>query len=72
MLEKIIKIIQIYKNDDTLQISESSTFDELELDSLDLVQIVMDVEETFGITIEVNTTIANIPQLMEIIKKARE
>ena len=70
MLDKITKILQDYKGDDTLEVQESSTFEAMELDSLDLVQLVMDVEEEFGITIEMDSPITTVAQLIEVIKKA--
>ena len=70
MLEQITKILREYKSDDDLQVTEASTFEELELDSLDLVQLVMDVEEEFNVTIEMDIPIATVAELMDVIKKA--
>ena len=70
MLEKITKILQEYKSDDNLQITEASTFEALELDSLDLVQLVMDVEEAFDVTIELDSPINTVAELMDIIKQS--
>lgn len=70
MLDKITKILRDYKSDDELMVKEESTFEELELDSLDLVQLVMDIEEEFDVTIEMDTPITTVAQLMEIIKNA--
>ena len=70
MLEKITQILRDYKGDESLQVTEASAFEELELDSLDLVQLVMDVEEEFGITIEMDSPITTVAELMEVIKKA--
>ena len=70
MLDKITKILRDYKSDESLQVTQTSTFEELELDSLDLVQLVMDVEEEFGITIEMDSPIKDVAELMEIIEKA--
>jgi len=70
MLEKITKILQDYKDDANLEVSESTTFEELELDSLDLTQLVMDVEDAFGITIEMDEPIKNVAALIEVVKKA--
>lgn len=70
MLEKITKILQDYKSDDSLAVTAASTFEELELDSLDLVQLVMDIEEEFNVTIEMDSPITTVAQLMEIIEKA--
>jgi len=71
ILEKITKILQEYKNDNALQIKNSSTFEELALDSLDLVQLIIDVEEEFDIIIETNKRITTVAQLMDLIKKAK-
>jgi len=70
MLEQITQILREYKSDDSLQVSETSTFEEMELDSLDLVQLVMDAEEAFGVTIEMDSPITTVAELMEVIKKA--
>lgn len=71
MLEKITQILRDYKSDDSLIVTEALTFEELELDSLDLVQLVMDVEEAFGITIKMDSPIATVAELIEIIEKAQ-
>ncbi|MCL2017026.1 MAG: phosphopantetheine-binding protein [Defluviitaleaceae bacterium] len=70
MLEKITKILREYKSDDDLAVAENSTFEELELDSLDLVQLVMDVEEAFGVTIEMDTPVTTVADLIKIIESA--
>jgi len=70
MLEKITQILRDYKSDDTLEVTEASTFEGLELDSLDLVQLVMDIEESFDITIKLDAPITTVAELMEIINKA--
>ena len=70
MLDKITKVLRDYKGDDSLEVTEASTFEELELDSLDLVQLVMDVEEEFDVTIEMDSPITTVAGLMDTIKKA--
>jgi acyl carrier protein len=71
MLEKITQILRDYKSEDDLVVTEASTFEELELDSLDLVQLVMDVEEAFEITIKLDAPIATVKELMGIIENAK-
>ena len=72
MLEKITKILQDYKSDDTISVAADTTFESLELDSLDLVQLVMDVEEAFEVSIEVGKTpITTVEELMTVIKNAK-
>lgn len=71
MIEKIEKVLQEYKGNDELKITEASTFEELELDSLDTVEIVMSLEDEFGITIEVNDTIKSVGDLIKVISDAQ-
>lgn len=69
MLEKIAKIIREYKQDENLEISESTTFSDLALDSLDTVEIVMSMEEQFNVAIEMDEDIKTIGDLIRVIKK---
>jgi len=71
MLEKITQILRDYKSDDSLTVTEASTFEALELDSLDMVQLVMDIEEAFEVTITLDAPIKNIAELMEVIENAK-
>ena len=72
MLDKITKIVQDYKSDDSIALDASTTFESLELDSLDLVQLVMDVEEAFEVSIEVGKDPINtVQELMDVIEKAK-
>ena len=52
VLEKVIKVLAEYKEVDASTITADTTFEELELDSLDTVDLVMELENEFGITIE--------------------
>ena len=70
MLEKITQILRDYKDDQSLEVSKDTTFESLELDSLDLTQLVMDVEDAFGVTVEMDSPITTVSALMEIIEKA--
>ena len=71
MLDKITQILRDYKNDESLTVTEASTFEEMELDSLDFVQLVMDIEEAFEVTITLDSPIKTVAELMEVIKNAK-
>ena len=71
MLEKITEILRDYKGDPDLKVTEESTFTEMELDSLDTVELVMNLEEEFSVTIEMNENIQSVGDLMKIIKSAQ-
>jgi len=68
MVERIAKILQEYKGDDNLTITEATTFVELELDSLDTVELVMSVEEEFGISLTLESPVKTIGDLMALIQ----
>ena len=70
MLEKIEKILRDYKLDDELTITEQTTFEELELDSLDIVELVMSIEEEFSVSIEMSENIRSIGDLVNILNAA--
>jgi len=70
MLEKITKIIRDYKGDDEIVVTEETSFADLDLDSLDIVELVMSLEEEFSITIEMNEDITTIGDLMKIVGAA--
>jgi len=70
MLEKITEILRDYKSEPDLEVTEASTFAELELDSLDTVELVMNLEEEFSITIEMNENIQTVGDLVKVIESA--
>ncbi|MCD7835733.1 MAG: acyl carrier protein [Lachnospiraceae bacterium] len=52
MLEKLIEIIEEQLNVDGMEITENSSFkDDMEADSLDLFELAMAIEESFGVEI---------------------
>ena len=51
MNEQLIEIFHYHSQKPTAQIIPTATFDDLSLDSLDCIEIVMDVEDKFGIEI---------------------
>ena len=69
MLEKITQIIRYYKDNDSLDVTKNSSLEQLGLDSLDLVQVVIDIEDVFGITIDMDYQISTIAELIELIKQ---
>jgi len=68
MLEKITEILREYKSEPDLEVTEQSTFAEMELDSLDTVELVMNLEEEFSVTIEMSENIQTVGDLIKIIE----
>ena len=71
MLEKITELLRDYKDDPDMEVTAQSTFIELELDSLDTVELVMSLEEEFSVTIEMSENIKSIGDLIEVIENAQ-
>lgn len=69
MLEKIAKAIRDYKDDQSVTVTETTTFAELELDSLATVELVMNLEDELGVTIEMNQDVKTVGDLLKILEK---
>ncbi|MFV0350878.1 MAG: acyl carrier protein [Oscillospiraceae bacterium] len=68
-LEQIEKIIGEYKDLEPGTLKAETTFEELELDSLDLVDMAMACEDTFGTTVEVTEDLKSIGDLIALVEK---
>ena len=66
-LEKLEQIISQYKELEPGSLTAETTFEELELDSLDLVDMTMACEDTFGVTIELNDNLKTIGDLLDLL-----
>jgi len=71
MLEKITEILRNYKGDDTIIVAKDTTFATLGLDSLDTVQLVMEIEDEFNVTIEMDRSIVDVAALIKVIEAAQ-
>ena len=69
--EKIKAIIADKMDLDPEKITEQSSFKDLEMDSLDKVEIVMDVEDEFDITIETSEGLETIADLIALIRSQK-
>lgn len=70
VFEKIVEILRNYKEEPELEVSMTSSFEELELDSLDTVELVMEIEEAFDTSIEMDGTLLTIGDVVGLIEKA--
>ena len=65
----IVKIIAEYLDKEESEISSSSTFTEIGLDSLDIMELVMQMQEELDCKIELSQEITTIDKLVELIEK---
>jgi acyl carrier protein len=67
--QKIVDIIVDAKGIDPDTIHYSSTFQELNVDSLDIAEMSMTLEDEFGITIELEEGVNTVEDLVNLIMK---
>ena len=66
--EKIAKIISDKMDIDVEEIKQDSSFESLKIDSLDMVEIVMDIEEEFDVSIEEAENLKTVADLVKFIE----
>ena len=69
--DKVVKILVDYNDCDASGITPDTKFADLGLDSLDTVELVMNFEEEFGITIEMNEGLQTVGDVVELIDGAQ-
>ncbi len=71
-LEKVSAIIAEAKDLDAQDITAESTFEDLGLDSLDTVDLIMNFEDEFGVTLEMSEDLKTVGDVVELIDSLRE
>ena len=69
MKEKIIEILADYKNVDPSEIKTDVPFTELGLDSLDVAELVMQIEAELGVTLEMSIKYNTVDKLAVYIEE---
>ena len=70
-LEKIASMLAEYKDMDVAGIGENTEFSALGIDSLDIVDIVMQLEDAFGVSIELDQGIKTVGELAKLIDESK-
>jgi len=70
LLERIVATLKDYTGKADLNITEDTSFEELEMDSLDIVELAMKIEDEFNVNIEMSENIKTVGDLLHIIEKA--
>lgn len=65
--ETIATIIAENKDMKLEEITMETSFDDMELDSLDVIEVVMAIEEAFGVTIEVVEGVNTVGDLVRLV-----
>ena len=69
VFQKIVDTIVDAKGIDAATVKPESTFKDLNVDSLDIAEMVMTLEDEFGITIELEEGIATVQDLVDLINE---
>lgn len=72
MLETVANIIADRTGCDPKSVKMESTFVELGIDSLDTVELLMNLEDATGVSIELNQKIETVGELVSLIAKAKK
>jgi len=70
LLERITATLKEYTGKNELAITADTTFEELEMGSLDIVELAMKIEDEFNVNIEMSENIKTVGDLVNIIEKA--
>lgn len=72
LFETIAKVIAERTDRDISEIKPESTFTELGIDSLDTVELVMNLEDEIGIEIELTQKVETIAELVDFIESKQQ
>ena len=67
--DKVVAMIAERRDLDISSVKPETTFDDLKLDSLDKAELVMTLEETFGITIDSAEQLKTIGDVVALVEK---
>ncbi len=70
-LKQVEKIMGEYKELEAGSLTMETTFESLELDSLDLVDMAMACEDAFGVEVEISEEIRNVGDLVKLIDEKK-
>jgi acyl carrier protein len=71
IFEKVAKILAEHKGIDAESVTMDSTFESLGLDSLDTVELLMQFEEEFGVTLEPDDSLKSVGDFVRLIEGSK-
>lgn len=70
--ERVVTLLAEHLDVDASTITETTTFDDLDIDSLDIVEIMMEMEDEFGMEIQVENVGKTVGELIAYIDANKE
>lgn len=71
MKEKLVQILADYKGVDASEINTEASFAELGLDSLDVAELVMQIEDELGVSVEMSAEYNTVDKLLAYIESQK-
>ena len=68
MLDKITDIIREHRGDDSLIVTKNTAFADLSMDSLEMVELLMAMEDEFSVTLEPSPSLKTVGDLINAIE----
>ena len=68
VLEKVVQILAERVDCDASEITRETAFADLGIDSLDVTELAMDVEDEFGIELELDASVTTVGALVDMIE----
>ena len=70
--ERVIKVLAAHLEMDESEITADTTMEELDVDSLDTVEILMEMEDEFGVSIEMSSDFKTVGSVVKYIEDNME
>ena len=67
--DRIIKLLAEHTGKDTSEFTPETTFESLGIDSLETIEMVMELEEELGVELELEEKVATIGELVKFVEK---
>ncbi len=71
VLEKLIELLADYKDLDPKDITADTTLKEMEFDSLDIADVLMQIDDEFGVEIETSEHMETVGQVAALIESKK-
>ncbi|MGI5824191.1 MAG: acyl carrier protein [Bacillota bacterium] len=69
IFEKLAELLADYKDLDVKTITPETTFEEMEFDSLDVVDVLMQLDDEFGVEVEMSPDLKTVGDVVKVIEE---